>query len=42
MNPHETEELMHNIIKIRDQFKIAVMLSGRILVPRPAESFIKK
>ena len=26
MNPHETEELMHNIIKIRDQFKIAVML----------------
>ena len=26
MNPHETEELMYNIIKIRDQFKIAVML----------------
>ena len=26
MNPHETEELMHNIIKIRDQFHIAVML----------------
>ena len=26
MNPHETEELMQNIIKIRDQFKIAVML----------------
>ena len=26
MNPHETEELMNNIIKIRDQFKIAVML----------------
>ena len=26
MNPHETEELMHNIIKIRDQFQIAVML----------------
>ena len=26
MNPHETEELMYNIIKIRDQFHIAVML----------------
>ena len=26
MNPHETEELMHNIIKIRDEFQIAVML----------------
>ena len=26
MNPHETGELMDNIIKIRDQFKIAVML----------------
>ena len=26
MNPHETEELMENIIKIRDQFQIAVML----------------
>ena len=26
MNPHETEELMENIVKIRDQFKIAVML----------------
>ena len=26
MNPHETEELMNNIIKIRDEFKIAVML----------------
>ena len=26
MNPHETEELMNNIIKIRDQFQIAVML----------------
>ena len=26
MNPHETEELMNNIIKIRDQFRIAVML----------------
>ena len=26
MNPHETEELMHNIIKIRDQFQIAIML----------------
>ncbi len=26
MNPHETEELMANIIKIRDQFQIAVML----------------
>ncbi len=26
MNPHETEELMHNIIKIRDEFHIAVML----------------
>jgi len=26
MNPHETEELMENIIKIRDQFNIAVML----------------
>ena len=26
MNPHETEELMGNIIKIRDQFQIAIML----------------
>jgi len=26
MNPHETSELMDNIIKIRDQFQIAVML----------------
>ena len=26
MNPHETEELMQNIIKIRDDFQIAVML----------------
>ena len=26
MNPHETEELMHNIIRIRDQFKIAILL----------------
>lgn len=26
MNPHETEELMDNIIRIRDEFKIAVML----------------
>ena len=26
MNPHETEELMENIIKSRDQFQIAVML----------------
>ena len=26
MNPHETEELMDNIIKIRDQFQIAIML----------------
>ena len=26
MNPHETEELMESIIKIRDQFQIAVML----------------
>ena len=26
MNPHETEELMENIIKIRDTFQIAVML----------------
>ena len=26
MNPHETEELMENIIKIRDQFRIAIML----------------
>ena len=26
MNPHETEELMNNIIKIRDQFQIAIML----------------
>ena len=26
MNPHETEELMSNIIKIRDEFHIAVML----------------
>ena len=26
MNPHETEELMNNIAKIRDQFHIAIML----------------
>ena len=26
MNPHETEELMENIIKIRDRFQIAVLL----------------
>ena len=26
MNPHETEELMENIVKIRDKFKIAVLL----------------
>ena len=26
MNPHETEELMENIAKIRDQFKIAILL----------------
>ena len=26
MNPHETEELMDNIIKIRDRFQIAVLL----------------
>ena len=26
MNPHETEELMANIVRIRDRFKIAVML----------------
>ena len=26
MNPHETEELMDNIIKIRDKFQIAIML----------------
>ena len=26
MNPHETEELMNNIIRIRDKFQIAVML----------------
>ncbi len=26
MNPHETAELMENIIKIRDQFQIAVLL----------------
>ena len=26
MNPHETEELMRNIIKIRDRFQIAIML----------------
>ena len=26
MNPHETDELMANIIKIRDQFKIAILL----------------
>ena len=26
MNPHETEELMGNIINIRDQFQLAVML----------------
>ena len=26
MNPHETEELMENIVKIRDTFQIAVML----------------
>ena len=26
MNPHETEELMNNIARIRDQFHIAIML----------------
>ena len=26
MNPHETEELMENIIRIRDKFQIAIML----------------
>ena len=26
MNPHETEELMENIVRIRDQFGIAIML----------------
>ena len=26
MNPHETQELMDNIIRIRDQFQIAIML----------------
>ena len=26
MNPHETEELMRNIIKIRDRFRIAILL----------------
>ena len=26
MNPHETEELMENIIRIRDRFQIAVLL----------------
>ena len=26
MNPHETEELMDNIIKIRDRFQIAILL----------------
>ncbi len=26
MNPHETEELMENIAKIRDQFRIAILL----------------
>ena len=26
MNPHETEELMANIMKIRDQFQIAILL----------------
>ena len=26
MNPHETEELMANIVRIRDRFKIAVLL----------------
>ncbi len=26
MNPHETEELMENIVKIRDRFKIAILL----------------
>ena len=26
MNPHETQELMNNIIKIRDSFQIAIML----------------
>lgn len=26
MNPHETAELMENIIKIRDQFQIAILL----------------
>ena len=26
MNPHETDELMNNIMKIRDQFQIAILL----------------
>ena len=26
MNPHETEELMENIAKIRDKFHIAILL----------------
>ena len=26
MNPHETEELMENIAKIRDDFQIAILL----------------
>ena len=26
MNPHETEELMENIVRIRDRFRIAIML----------------
>ena len=26
VNPHETEELMNNIARIRDQFHIAIML----------------
>ena len=26
MNPHETEELMENIVRIRDRFHIAIML----------------
>ena len=26
MNPNETEELMENILKIRDEFQIAILL----------------
>ena len=26
INPHETEELRHNIVKIRDDFQIAILL----------------